>query len=40
MIDELKMAKSEDLMPLHKKASELLAIFVASIATVKKRITK
>lgn len=40
MIDELKMAKSEDIMPLHKEASELLAIFIASITTVKKRITK
>jgi four helix bundle protein len=40
MIEELKLAKSEDVLPLHKEANELLAIFVASITTVKKRINK
>jgi four helix bundle protein len=40
MIEELHLAETEEVLPLKKEANELLAIFVASITTVKRRINK
>ncbi len=40
MIEELQLAKSDEIITLRKEANELLAIFVTSITTVKKRINK
>ena len=39
MIEELNLAKPEETMPLKKEANELLAIFVASITTIKNEST-